>query len=127
MRTCMKVVFALGFCSSILGVAPAALAHHSFAMFDQTKLLHTSGVVVTKFLWTNPHSYVVVDAPSPKGPVSYTLECSSPNLMSHQGWKFNTVKVGDKVNIAFYPLRTGKPGGMLRRITLPSGKTLSAW
>ena len=40
-----------------MGFAGPALAHHSFAMFDnehQTKIEGT----VTDFQWTNPHVYI---------------------------------------------------------------------
>jgi hypothetical protein len=103
-------------------VLPAA-AHHSFAMFDQTKMLQMNGATVSKFTWTNPHSFVIVDL---KG-VKYVLECNSTNMMSRAGWKVSTLKAGDKVALSYYPLRNGQPGGMLKTITLPQGKTLNAW
>jgi len=111
----------------VMGAASPAMAHHSFAMFDQTKVAHLSGVTVSQFNWMNPHTYVVVESKNAKGSASYALECSSTNMMSQSGWKFNTIKVGDKVAIDFYPLRSGKPGGMLKTITLANGKTLKAW
>lgn len=100
-----------------------ALAHHSFAMFDQTKPTTLKGATVTRFEWANPHVFLVV---KDKGKI-YTLECSSPNLMGHQGWKFNTLKPGEQVNITYYPLRNGKAGGMLKTVMTPTGKTLKAW
>jgi len=48
-------------------------------------------------------------------------------MMTQAGWQFNSLKAGDKVDLAYYPLRTGKPGGMLKTITLPNGKMLRAW
>lgn len=100
-----------------------SMAHHSFAMFDQSKQLDLAGVTVTRFAWTNPHAFVIVK----KGSTVFTLECSSPNLMTHQGWKHNSVKPGDQISITYYPLRNGQPGGMLKTITLPTGKTMNAW
>src|ERR1700690_1737139 len=54
------------FCSlALLGafaVAPSALAHHSFTMFDMSKRLTLVGTV-TSFEWTNPHSYIEIDVP----------------------------------------------------------------
>jgi hypothetical protein len=112
---------------SLAGVVLPAAAHHSFAMFDKTKTVHADGATVSKFRWTNPHSFVVVDVKDAKGTTSYTLECNSINLMSRAGWKVNTLKAGDKVSVDYYPLRDGKPGGMLKTITLPDGRTLKAW
>lgn len=40
----------------LIGLVSPAAAHHSFAMFDQTKLLNTKGTV-SQFRWTNPHSF----------------------------------------------------------------------
>ena len=37
--------------------AAPALAHHSMAMFDQTKTVTLSGTV-KEFQWTNPHCYI---------------------------------------------------------------------
>lgn len=108
--------------ASLAAVSPA-LAHHSFSMFDQTRLLPMQNATVTRFQWTNPHSFVVVEAAGTR----YVLECNSVNLMTKAGWKFNTLKAGDKVSLVYYPLRDGKAGGMLKTITLPNGKTLPAW
>jgi len=125
MKVCGK--FALALALSGVGALAPATAHHSFAMFDQTKILHLDGATVTQFNWTNPHTYVVVEAKDANGTTSYMLECSSTNMMSQSGWTFRTIKPGDKLNIDFYPLRNGKPGGMLKTITLATGKTLKAW
>lgn len=120
MRTNKKKFLALALAA--VGVVSPAVAHHSFAMFDQTKIQQASGSV-SMFRWTNPHSFVVVEVKGTK----YVLECNSTNMMSRAGWKVNTIKAGDKVAISFYPLRNGQPGGMLKTVTLPNGKTLSAW
>ncbi len=53
------------------------------------------------------------------------MECASPNVLTRVGWKFNTVKVGDKVSALINPLKNGQPGGMLETLTMPDGKTLS--
>ena len=119
--------FALAVVLSAAGAVTPAVAHHSFAMFDQTKLLQVTGATVTQFQWVNPHSFVVVEVKDASGARSYTLECNSTNLMTHAGWKFNTLKAGDKVDFLYYPLRDGRPGGMLKTITLPNGTTLKAW
>lgn len=115
----------LGFVGVAAALTPAS-AHHSFAMFDQTKLLNAKGTV-SQFRWTNPHSFVVVEVKTGGTTTKYTLECNSTNMMTRAGWKVNTVKPGDGVGITFYPLRNGQPGGMLKTVTLPGGKTLSAW
>jgi len=99
-----------------------ALAHHSFAMFDQTKTIELKDVTVVRFAWANPHVFLVVRS----GTQTYTLEASSPALMQRMGWRFNTVKVGNKIDVAFNPLRNGKPGGSLTHARLPDGSEMVA-
>jgi hypothetical protein len=92
-------------------------------MFDQSKQVELEGVTVTRFEWANPHAFVIVK----RGSTVYTLECSSPNLMTHAGWTHNTLKAGDRIDVVFHPLRNGNTGGMLRTVMLPGGRELSAW
>jgi len=109
--------------ASLLALGQPSAAHHSFAMFDQTKMSELKGAAVAQFQWANPHVYVVI-----KGDETvYTLECGSPSNMAKAGWKFNSLKPGDKINVTYYPLRNGKPGGALKIATLPNGKKLDAW
>ena len=43
--------------------AMPALAHHSFAMFDQRKVMTLEGTV-HEFQWTNPHAFIELDVPN---------------------------------------------------------------
>ena len=124
----MKRSFAIAIGTAIMAFATTgtAMAHHSFAMFDQTKTVVLQGLV-DKFEWTNPHAFVILEVPVNGQKVRYTLECSSPALMRHAGWKFNTIKAGDRVRVAMHPLKDGKPGGMLAKIKIPDGRLLAAW
>ena len=79
MKSLVKWKAAPVFAAAIL--TPPAMGHHSFAMFDQKTETKLKGVVVTRFEWTNPHVFVIATT----GSTTYTLECSSPNLMGHQG------------------------------------------
>lgn len=97
-------------------------AHHSFAMFDNTRSITLHGKVA-KFQWTNPHAYLEVDADQPGGGTKhYTLEMTSPNMMSRGGWTARTIKKGDVVTVYVSPLRNGTAGGLVLEVVLPSGK-----
>ncbi|MBU0554996.1 MAG: hypothetical protein KKD64_06905 [Alphaproteobacteria bacterium] len=122
-------IAATAFTIGLVGAALTgpALAHHSFAMFDQTKKVSKVSATVAEFRFTNPHSFVVVNVEEGSRVTRYVLECSSVNMMRKGGWKFNTIKAGDKVDIIFFPLRNGKPGGMLNSIKVPDGRTLAGW
>ena len=104
-----------------LAAAPAP-AHHSFAMFDTANPITEPGVV-TDFQRTNPHAYIEMDAAG--GAVKHwTIELGSPSILMRAGWKFNTLKKGDKVTAVIAPLKSGEPGSLLVRVTLADGKVL---
>ncbi len=113
---------------AVLGVAAAlaapALAHHSFAMFDNTRSITLRGKV-SKYQWTNPHAYLEVDAEQAgSGTKHYTLEMTSINMMSRGGWTSRTIKQGDVVTVVAAPLRDGRAGGLVLEVTLPNGKVM---
>jgi Family of unknown function (DUF6152) len=104
--------------------AHAAMAHHSFAMFDQTRQLPLKGVV-QEFQWTNPHAFIQLDVPDEGGRNTlWSIELNSPNNLRRQGWKSTSLKAGDKVTVIINPLRDGKRGGLFVAVTLPDGSSL---
>ena len=102
----------------------SASAHHSFAMFDRSKETTLVGVV-DEFQWTNPHSWIELDVPNQSGGVDkWSIELNSPNNLSRQGWKSDSVKPGDKISVIIWPLRSGEKGGLFISLTLPDGQVL---
>jgi hypothetical protein len=101
-----------------------AFAHHSFAMFDQTKQLPLKGTVV-EFQWTNPHAFIQLEVPEADGSKNtWSIELNSPNNLKRQGWKSSSLKPGDAVTVVINPLRDGAKGGLFVAVTLPDGKVL---
>src|SRR6185312_14057617 len=95
-----------------------ASAHHSFAAFDMKKEMRISGTVA-EVQYTNPHVWLFVDvAAASGGTESWAIEAGGPNILLRSGWKANTVKVGDKVEVTLHPMRDGKRGGSLIKIVL---------
>jgi Family of unknown function (DUF6152) len=120
----MKKTLAASLGIITLFVASSAYAHHSFAMFDRSKKI-TTAATVTQFQWTNPHSWIEIDVPSSSGRTDHwSIECNSPNNLSRQGWKSNSLKPGDKITIMFWPLRSGDKGGLFISLTLANGQVL---
>ena len=110
-------------CATVAAVCPLD-AHHSFAMFDTAKRVTMAGTV-TAFEWTNPHAYIEIDVPDDKGVVKHwSVELGSPSILMQAGWKFNDVKVGDKITVVLNPLRSGEPGGLLAQATVRDGRVL---
>ena len=114
-------------CAAVLalsfGAAPAQ-AHHSMAMFDQTKEVILAGTV-REFQWTNPHCYIQLMVKDAAGKdVEWSLEMGAPMYLYANGWRPKTLKPGDKLSVKINPLRDGKPGGVILTATMADGKTL---
>ncbi|MET0390030.1 MAG: DUF6152 family protein [Polyangiales bacterium] len=96
----------------------AAHAHHSFAMFDFTKL-EQAAASVEEFRWTNPHVVLVVKADGAAGAPTklWSLELTSPGNLTRTGFSRHSFKPGDRVQIEFHPLRDGRQGGAFKKAT----------
>ena len=122
MKTASKTFGAAGalLAGAILSCGGSAWAHHSFAMFDQSKQVSIAGTIKA-FEWTNPHAFIELEAPDGK---LWSIELNSPNNLVRQGWKRTALKPGDKVTVVLNPLRDGQTGGLFNAVTLPSGQVL---
>jgi hypothetical protein len=92
--------------------SPATLAHHSGTMFDSTREIEVAGTV-HEFQWGNPHVFIELMVDGPDGPYKFIIEGPTPGVLKGHGWKFNSLKPGDKVVARVRPLRVGRPGGYL--------------
>jgi hypothetical protein len=77
-----------------------AQAHHSVAAeFDPAKPANFTGTV-QKVMWMNPHIYTHIEVRAAGGTtVVYHIEGGSPNALYRQGWRKDTLKVGDVVTV----------------------------
>jgi len=84
-----------------LGLAAAAQAHHSTAAeFDQNKPITFTGTV-QKVMWMNPHIYTHIEVKQPGGDsVVYHVEGGPPNSLFRNGWRKDTLKIGDVVTVS---------------------------
>jgi hypothetical protein len=110
----------------IIGLLMAAMpvmAHHSFAAeYDSTKPIELKGTV-TKVEWANPHIYYYVDVKDKDGKVTnYAVEGGTPGQLYRQGWRKDSLKVGDMVTVSGFRAKDGSNHVNGRRVTLPDGK-----
>ncbi len=101
----------------------SALAHHSFAMFDQQKTITMQGTV-KEFEWTNPHAWlrVMVNDEKAGRAVVWALELSSPSRLVTMGMRADSMKAGDAVSVTIHPLKDGARGGQFIQAVLADGK-----
>jgi len=113
---------AIGFAGLLCAIAAPALAHHSFAIFDQSKVLTISGTVKL-FELVNPHAWLHVVIVNDKGqPAEWSFEGGSVAQLQALGWKRENFPVGDKVVVAFRPMKDGSRGGQLMSATPEHGQ-----
>lgn len=105
-----------------LCLASVALAHHSNAMYQRDKTLDVTGTI-REFQWTNPHTFIELTVEGASGPENFTIEGPTPGVLRSLGWKFNSLKAGDKVVVRMHPLKVGHGGGLIS-VTLQDGKIL---
>ena len=116
--------FAIGAALALVAAVPA-LAHHSFAMFDQTKVMTLDGTV-HEFQWTNPHSFIELDVTTGGRTQRWSIELNSPNNLTRQGWRRTSLKAGERVSVRIAPLRNGHPGGLFLDLRKPDGRVLDS-
>lgn len=119
----MKSILLSALAAALLLAVPG-VAHHSFTMFDTSKQITITGTV-TEFQWTNPHSYIEIDVPDANGAMKHwSIEMGSPSILQQSGWKFSSLKKGDKTTLIINPLKNGQAGGFLNQATLPDGRVV---
>jgi hypothetical protein len=88
-----------------------ALAHHSFAMFDQDNQVELAGEV-QEFKFTSPHTFIILRVKGTDGNVTtWSLEGQSPSALVRDGWSSKAINSGDEIALTIAPLRSGAPGG----------------
>ena len=123
MQVSKKMLALAGVAVVSLASAPA-FAHHSFAMFDNQKNVTLEGTV-KEFQWTNPHSWIQIEAPDDKGAVrEWSVESQSTGTLSREGWRPGSFKPGDKVTVKIFPMKDGSAGGAFVGAILANGQTL---
>lgn len=122
----MKTSFRILLAAALLAPAGAALAHHSYAMFDMGKTITLQGTIV-QFKWQNPHAFVQLDAAVKGQTERWAIEMTSPNNLANAGFKRSSFKPGDTVSLKIHPLRDGSKGGSFLGAKLADGSTLGEW
>ena len=118
----LRTIALAGIAAAILA-GPAA-AHHSFAIFDQTKVLHVTGTVKELEL-VNPHAWLHVDIMNGKGQMeTWSFEGGSVAQLVSLGWKRENFQPGQTVDVGFRPMKDGSRGGQLMSAKTADGKVV---
>ena len=109
----------------ILLAALPILGHHSFAaQYDRSKPITLKGTV-SKVEWMNPHIYFYMDVKDDAERVTnWAIEGGAPSMLYRNGWRIDSLKVGDTVTVEGWLAKDGSNLANMRTATLADGKTV---
>ena len=127
----MKATFL--FASAVVAIATliqaplTSGAHHAFAAeFDSDAPVELTGTV-TDVEWMNPHARFYIDVEDEDGNVNnWNFELSSPNGLMRRGWRRDSMKPGDVINVTGFRAKNSPYVGNARAVTLTDGRELFA-
>jgi hypothetical protein len=109
-RKLAEVLFALAM--GLMALVGTASAHHGTTGYDSSKIVTVEGKV-TKYVWSNPHIIVFMDAPDENGKVEHwVIELAAPLMMQRFGWSKDSMKPGDHLVAKVHPAKNGAPVGI---------------
>ena len=116
----MRIVW-LSACA-IAWIGAPLLAHHSGAMFEETKTVTLEGVV-KEFQYTNPHSWLLVDVKGKDGKVTtWGFEAEGPSTLQRAGIRPSEFPPGTKLKITGRPMKDGRPAATWEYAIRADGK-----
>ena len=112
--------------AAFLLAAVPVFAHHSIvAEFDPNQPITFKGAV-KKIEWTNPHIYTSVETTDADGKtVVYRVEGGPPNALYRQGWRKDSLKIGDVVTVSGIRAKSATSFNVGQAtITMPDGRKI---
>jgi hypothetical protein len=117
----MRALALAVFAATTIAAVPA-LAHHSGAMFEDTKTVTLEGVV-KEFQYTNPHSWLLVDVKDKDGKVTtWGFEAEGPTTLQRAGIRPSDFRAGTKVTMTGRPMKNGQPAATWELAVREDGK-----
>jgi len=106
-------------------IALPVFAHHGNAAYDNQTV--TIKGVVTEWKWTNPHSFLKVDAKDEKGEVIHWIgEWNAPSTLINFGITAKSFKPGDPVTVTMRGMAKGGTNvGRVEKVITADGQELS--
>jgi hypothetical protein len=116
-----------------LAASPVA-AHHSFAMYDQTRSMTLTGKL-TRFIPGANHAQLIFELVDESGdtivgddgnPVTWGVETGPAAQIAQQGITVRSFPTGTVITVTLNPLRDGRPFGSMAGPVIRCGMELPA-
>jgi Family of unknown function (DUF6152) len=122
----LYVCVAVCVCFTLTAGDPAT-AHHSAALFDQTRCQTVTGTM-RSLQWQYPHSWLWIVVPNSSGAGDiWGFEMPAPSSLARSpAWSRQALEKGEKLTVSFAPLRDGRNAGLANAIRRADGKVLHA-
>lgn len=111
----------------------SALAHHSFAMYDQTVTKTLTGKL-TRFIPGGNHAQLIFELMDPDGkpimdpktskPQQWVVETGSAMAIARQGVTVDAFPPGTVITVSLHPLRDGRAMGAISGPMIKCGNAL---
>lgn len=107
------------------GVSVPLPAHHGYAAYDTDRKVTLKGTV-TRWIWSNPHCLLQLDATDDSGHVVHWIaETENPSTLAHTGWNDKSLKTGDQITLTVLAVKSGAPVGRIIDVVLSNGQKLA--
>ena len=127
----MRLSTSVSVIAAVTLLVGSAAAHHNMsALFDFNDRVTVSGTL-TRLDWRNPHIYVFVDGKTATGQAAaqaWSIEGPPPSFFRAREINRTDIEaaIGKEVTAEVSRARDGSTAGLLRVMTLPDGKVVSA-
>ena len=124
MKQMTLMTLAAAVVATLAAISPA-LAHHSHAMFDVSKVTEITGVV-TAVRYANPHVYLQMQATHRDGkPLepnqTWAIEMSTTQNQTTRGLGKDAIPVGATISVKVNPLFSGGLSGNYTNVVMING------
>ena len=110
----------------LLAGSTPLFAHHGNASYENKEV--TIKGKVTQWLWTNPHTFLMLDVTDANGKVMHWVcENQAPSTLVNFGFNAKTFKAGDEVTVVMAAVaKNGSPVGRINRIIRADGYVMNS-
>jgi hypothetical protein len=116
-------ILSIASCVLLLGSLPAAVAHHSFAVYDFSTQIEFVGTVAT-LNFKNPHIAMTLNVTQESGETAVInfVEGAPANMLVRKGLRPEMIEPGTRITAFGSPLIADPSKFFLRRVRLADGR-----